>query len=229
MFFFVFYFKCLKIDDDRLDNLQSVFFEQTLDCFVCFLLVLLLFYAFCSFLLAFIIKKEKKNILVSFYFDFIFLVNHLKKIQVLVKNSFFVCFELFVCQIDVNRLKWSSSWTCQFWLIILVREHKLGRIFILKDVLKCGLKTLKAGCWTVFNWLSKTKISLYGWLIFIRNNYVSTLRCFNNFSEINLFPLIKKNTVYHFIKVQTYIHTRSLQPISQDYWPSFTHHLCCVC
>ena len=26
----------------------------------------------------------------------------------------------------------------------------------------------------------------------------------------------------------TYIHNWTLQPISQDYWPSFSHHLCCV-
>ena len=27
----------------------------------------------------------------------------------------------------------------------------------------------------------------------------------------------------------TYIHNWPLQPFSQDYWPSFSHHLCCVC
>ena len=27
----------------------------------------------------------------------------------------------------------------------------------------------------------------------------------------------------------SYIHNWSLQPISQDYWPSFSHHLCWVC
>ena len=27
----------------------------------------------------------------------------------------------------------------------------------------------------------------------------------------------------------TYIHYWALQPFSQDYWPSFSHHLCCVC
>ena len=26
-----------------------------------------------------------------------------------------------------------------------------------------------------------------------------------------------------------YIHNWSLQPFSQDYWPSFSHNLCCVC
>ena len=29
--------------------------------------------------------------------------------------------------------------------------------------------------------------------------------------------------------VHTYIHNWPLQPFSQDYWPSFSHHLCCVC
>ena len=26
-----------------------------------------------------------------------------------------------------------------------------------------------------------------------------------------------------------HIHNWSLQPFSQDYWPSFSYHLCCVC
>ena len=30
------------------------------------------------------------------------------------------------------------------------------------------------------------------------------------------------------LDIHTYIHT-SLQPFSQDYLPSFSHHLCCVC
>ena len=29
-------------------------------------------------------------------------------------------------------------------------------------------------------------------------------------------------------KIRTYIHNWSLQPFSLDYWPSFSHHLCCV-
>ena len=29
--------------------------------------------------------------------------------------------------------------------------------------------------------------------------------------------------------IHTYIHNWPLQPFSQDYWPSFSHHLCCVC
>ena len=31
------------------------------------------------------------------------------------------------------------------------------------------------------------------------------------------------------IYVCTYIHNWSLQPFSQDYWSSFSHHLSCVC
>ena len=30
-------------------------------------------------------------------------------------------------------------------------------------------------------------------------------------------------------RIHTYLHNWSLQPSSQDYWPSFSHHLCCVC
>ena len=29
--------------------------------------------------------------------------------------------------------------------------------------------------------------------------------------------------------IHTYIHNWPLQHFSQDYWPSFSHHLCCVC
>ena len=29
--------------------------------------------------------------------------------------------------------------------------------------------------------------------------------------------------------LHTYIHNWPLQPFSQDYWPSFSHQLCCVC
>ena len=29
--------------------------------------------------------------------------------------------------------------------------------------------------------------------------------------------------------LHTFIHNWSLQPFSQDYWPNFSHHLCCVC
>ena len=29
--------------------------------------------------------------------------------------------------------------------------------------------------------------------------------------------------------IDTYIHNWPLQPFSQDYWPTFLYHLCCVC
>ena len=31
------------------------------------------------------------------------------------------------------------------------------------------------------------------------------------------------------VAIHTYIHNWSLQPFCQDYWPSFSHRLCCVC
>ena len=31
-----------------------------------------------------------------------------------------------------------------------------------------------------------------------------------------------------FFACHTYIHNWQLQPFSQDYWPSFSHHICCV-
>ena len=34
--------------------------------------------------------------------------------------------------------------------------------------------------------------------------------------------------VLFFIIVHTYIHNWPLQPFSQDYWPSFSHHIYCV-
>ena len=30
-------------------------------------------------------------------------------------------------------------------------------------------------------------------------------------------------------KSYMHIHNWPLQPFSQDYWPSFSHHLCCIC
>ena len=46
----------------------------------------------------------------------------------------------------------------------------------------------------------------------------------------------KKKTTEYFLNfrflfestIHTYIHNWPLQPFTQDYWPSFSHHLCCV-
>ena len=43
-------------------------------------------------------------------------------------------------------------------------------------------------------------------------------------SEVVIGPLFENGD-----ETTTYIHNWQLQPFSQDYWPSFSHHLCCVC
>ena len=48
-----------------------------------------------------------------------------------------------------------------------------------------------------------------------------------------IYPLrcntLKENCFVNSVRVTYIIHNWSLQPFSQDYWPSLSHHLCCVC
>ena len=58
--------------------------------------------------------------------------------------------------------------------------------------------------------------------------YVSSAESSTIQRKLILFHLIR--ILYaHVSTTITYIHNWSLQSFSQDYWPSFSHHLCCVC
>ena len=48
-------------------------------------------------------------------------------------------------------------------------------------------------------------------------------------STIDSFVYVIILVAIHFTYIHTYIHNSSLQTFSQDYWPSFSHHLCCMC
>ena len=62
------------------------------------------------------------------------------------------------------------------------------------------------------------------------------INTFSYFVLLEMFELAFEpwSHVYaHYVNIwyisNTYIHNWPLQPFSQDYWPSFSHHLCCVC
>ena len=71
------------------------------------------------------------------------------------------------------------------------------------------------------------------------NEYGCVYACttLGNIATLILPILSKKNRLFRwsslwFWRVCTYIHTYIIgyyNPSSQDYWPSFSHHLCCVC
>ena len=59
-------------------------------------------------------------------------------------------------------------------------------------------------------------------------NYMYTLRqVFFEFTTTNKMSVTLFSIVVH-CRMDTYIQNWPLQPIGEDYCPSFSHHLCCV-
>ena len=91
-----------------------------------------------------------------------------------------------------------------FTFLLSALVHNMARIFI------WGLEF--KGMFTLFY------TNQAGW------KNLSCVFFFSSYIHIINFLLIYFNYYSH-----TYIHNWSIQPFSQDYWPSFSQHLCCVC
>ena len=70
------------------------------------------------------------------------------------------------------------------------------------------------------------------WFIRLRTRWKNEKYCVFHSISINVHNLKPLNFLnlcnFFFNEQNKYIHNWSLQPFSQDYWPSFSHHLWCV-
>ena len=60
----------------------------------------------------------------------------------------------------------------------------------------------------------------------VRHKYIIGHYSYHSVRIIDIVPVLVQ--VRYCWQFATYIHNWSLQSFRQDYWPSFSHHLCCV-
>ena len=134
-----------------------------------------------------------------------------------------------ICQFkyqETTNKKWWIRWYVSFYwsyLFVVCWQVELSK-FQLKVLGK-----LSYAYWT-YLWqcciLSFTQYynNFYFYCIIINWNFIWNIALNNGVFAIHAIKRIAcMNTVH------TFKHNWSLQSFSQDYWPSFLHHLCCVC
>ena len=137
---------------------------------------------------------------------------------------------------------WESfSWQFYFYSQNIIARNLLSGSWRKNNFSFCGLCL----SWGLNSGLSSNKLIHYlldynDWQMYRTKRMVLDIGLYGKFYRVRQIPFFLENDLkknywifsqisFFLWKYNTYIHNWSLQPFNQDYWPSFSHQLCCVC